>query len=216
MSLMREVRVVVLEEEGRLFRVGGARDGDAFWQRCDRTRVGQAAAGSGDRAAVIHMAMSMFDAPAVARNLAVQGSKRGSRLATIHLQPGLEICVAKTGGPAHWLVWAGRRSWSNAPPMLWPLPICAHSENTPQTMTYSIFDGSGKPHRRVHGPRRCPRLPRRHRSGRAGGGRRSLLIAQGEAGEAVGETVFAASDCATRSVGISAAEASSRRSRERA
>jgi hypothetical protein len=54
------------------------------------------------------MALSMFDAPAVARDLAVRVPKLGGHIATIDLQPGLGICVAKTGGPEHWSVWGPR------------------------------------------------------------------------------------------------------------
>ena len=29
----------------------------------------------------------------------------GAHIATLDLQPDLGICIAKTGGPAHWSVW---------------------------------------------------------------------------------------------------------------
>jgi hypothetical protein len=37
--------------------------------------------------------------------LAARVPKLGGHVATIDLRPGLGLCVAKTGGPAHWSVW---------------------------------------------------------------------------------------------------------------
>jgi hypothetical protein len=31
--------------------------------------------------------------------------KLGGHIATVELRPGLGLCVAKTGRPAHWSVW---------------------------------------------------------------------------------------------------------------
>jgi hypothetical protein len=57
------------------------------------------------RAAVIHMALSMFVSPDVAARLARQLPKLGGHVAMVRLAPGLGLCVAKTGGPSHRSVW---------------------------------------------------------------------------------------------------------------
>jgi hypothetical protein len=51
------------------------------------------------------MAISMFDRADVAAALAERVPKLGGHIATMDLQPGLGICLAKTGPPAHWSVW---------------------------------------------------------------------------------------------------------------
>ncbi len=55
------------------------------------------------------MALSMFDERSVAAQLAARVPKLGGHIAEMALTPGLGICVARTGGPAHWSVW-GRPS----------------------------------------------------------------------------------------------------------
>jgi hypothetical protein len=51
------------------------------------------------------MALSMFASAGVAAQLASRVPKLGGRVATIALVPGLGLCVAKIGGPAHWSAW---------------------------------------------------------------------------------------------------------------
>lgn len=106
MSLLRELRVSVLEEEKRLYRVCAPRDDEAFEDALrSHYELGRPPRGPENRAAAIHMALSMFDTARGAHDLAVRVPKLGGRVATIDLQPDLGICVAKTGGPAHWSVW---------------------------------------------------------------------------------------------------------------
>jgi hypothetical protein len=58
------------------------------------------------RAAVIHMAVSMFEAPEPCWPLIDRTRGRiGDRVAALRLIPGRGVCVAKTGGPLHWSVW---------------------------------------------------------------------------------------------------------------
>ncbi len=106
MSLLREVRVVIIEDGPRLYRVCGPREATRFDDALrSHYELGRPPRGPENRAAAIHMALSMFDAPTVARDLAVRVPKLGGHVATIDLRPGHGICVAKTGGPAHWSVW---------------------------------------------------------------------------------------------------------------
>lgn len=58
------------------------------------------------RAAVIHMAASMFETaePCWALIDRTQG-RIGDRVAELRLVPGLGAGAAKTGGPFHWSVW---------------------------------------------------------------------------------------------------------------
>jgi hypothetical protein len=106
MSLLRSIEVVVLEEGMRLYRVCRAREDAAFVDGLrSHYEQGLLPRGPENRAAVVHMALSMFDAPSVAAQLARRVPKLGGHVATLDLQPGVGLCVAKTGGPAHWSVW---------------------------------------------------------------------------------------------------------------
>jgi hypothetical protein len=106
MSLLRSIEVAVVEDEQRLFRVCFARDDERFMDALrSHYELGRPPRGPENRAAVIHMALSMFDSSEIARQLARRVPKLGGHIATIDLRPGLGICVAKTGGPAHWSVW---------------------------------------------------------------------------------------------------------------
>ena len=106
MSLLRELTVVVLESEQRLYRVCGPWAGEGFKDGLrSHYELGRPPRGPENRAAVVHMALSMFERPAVAVDLAARVPKLGGHVATVDLQPGVGICVAKTGGPAHWSVW---------------------------------------------------------------------------------------------------------------
>src|SRR4051794_6473605 len=105
MSLLRSVEVVVVEEPQRLYRVSRARDDERFAEALrSHYEQGLPPRGPEDRAAVIHMALSMFASADVAAQLASRVAKLGGHLATIDLVPGLGLGVAKTGGPAHWSV----------------------------------------------------------------------------------------------------------------
>lgn len=106
MSLLRSVDVVVVDELQVLYRVTGARDDETFLDVFrSHYELGRPPRGPEDRAAVIHMALSMFDSPDVTSQLASRVPKLGGHIATVELRPGLGLCVAKTGGPAHWSVW---------------------------------------------------------------------------------------------------------------
>lgn len=106
MSVLRSVEVVVVAEPHRLYRVSRARDderfGEAFLSHYEQRRPPR---GPEDRAAVIHMALSMFDSADAAAQLAGRVPKLGGHIAPVDLLPGLGLCVAKTGGPAPWSVW---------------------------------------------------------------------------------------------------------------
>jgi hypothetical protein len=97
MSLLRSIDVVVIEQPQRLYRVA-----DAFRSHYEQRRPPR---GPENRAAAIHMALSMFDSPDVAVQLARRVPKLGGCVAIVDLQPDLGLCVARTGGPAHWSVW---------------------------------------------------------------------------------------------------------------
>jgi len=106
MSIIRTLTVDVLDEPKRLYRVcatqADERFIDSFRSHYELRRPPR---GPEDRVAVIHMAFSMFDTAAIARQLATRVPKLGGHVATVDLQPGVGVCVAKTGGPAHWSVW---------------------------------------------------------------------------------------------------------------
>jgi hypothetical protein len=106
MSLLRSVEVIVVDEPQRLFRVTRAHEDERFVEAL-RSHYEQnlPPRGPEDRAAVIHMALSMFASVEVAAQLAERVPKLGGHVATVDLAPGLGLCVAKTGGPAHWSVW---------------------------------------------------------------------------------------------------------------
>lgn len=96
----------VLEEQLVLFRICGPRDAPTFLDALrSHYELDRPPRGPENRAVAIHMALSMFDSPDVARQLAARVPTLGGHIATVELQPDLGICVAKTGGPAHWSVW---------------------------------------------------------------------------------------------------------------
>ena len=97
---------MVLDEKRRLFRVVPAADSDGLEDAFrSHYELGRPPRGPEDRAAVIHMALSMFDRRDVATDLASRVPKLGGHVATVDLLPGSGICIAKTAGPAHWSVW---------------------------------------------------------------------------------------------------------------
>ena len=58
------------------------------------------------RAAVIHMAVSMFETAEPCWALIDRTNGRiGDHVAELRLVPGFGVCTAKTGGPLHWSVW---------------------------------------------------------------------------------------------------------------
>src|ERR1700709_1856590 len=105
MSLLRTIEIVVIEEPTRLYRgtrgraVGGCLEG--FRSNYEQ---GKPPRGPENRAAAVQMALSMFDSIDVAGQLADRVPKLGGHIATLDMQPDLGICIAKTGGPAHWSV----------------------------------------------------------------------------------------------------------------
>ena len=105
MSLIRTVHV--LDRETRLFRACLAPEHpsqrDSFRSHYE---LGRPPRGSESRAAVIHMAVSMFETPQPCWSLIERTRRRiGDHVAELHLVPGHGVCVAKTGGPLHWSVW---------------------------------------------------------------------------------------------------------------
>jgi hypothetical protein len=107
MSLIQDLRVVVLEEQTRLYRVSRGPDDpdqvDSFRSHYELRRPPR---GPEDRATVIHMAISMFETPEPCWSLIERTRGRiGDHVAELHLLPGRGLCLAKTGGPLHWSVW---------------------------------------------------------------------------------------------------------------
>lgn len=100
-SLIQEVRVLVLDDERRLYRACWAPDSpaqlDSFRSHYELQRPPR---GAELRAAVIHMAVSMFETPAPCWDLIARTHGRiGDHVAELRLVPGRGVCVAKTGGP---------------------------------------------------------------------------------------------------------------------
>ena len=107
MSIIREVRVRVLEDEMRLYRATWADHHpgqlDSFRSHYELQRPPR---GPEIRAAVIHMAVSMFETAEPCWALIDTTSGRiGDHVAELRLVPGFGVCTAKTGGPLHWSVW---------------------------------------------------------------------------------------------------------------
>lgn len=108
MSLISKVDVRVLETDMRLYRVchasTDAENLDSFRSHFALERPPR---GPENRATVIHMGVSMFETSGACRDLIARTrGKIGGRVVELHLAPGRGICVAKTGGPLHWSVWA--------------------------------------------------------------------------------------------------------------
>ena len=109
MSLIRHVDVRVLETEMQLFRIYRSADEagrlDSFRSHYELQRPPR---GPENRATVLHMALSMFEtADACWKLVERTRGKIGDHVAELRLLPDRGICVAKTGGPMHWSVWAG-------------------------------------------------------------------------------------------------------------
>jgi hypothetical protein len=107
MSIIREVRVRVLEDEMRLYRATWAEHDpaqlDSFRSHYELQRPPR---GPEIRAAVIHMAVSMFETVEPCWALIDRTSGRiGDHVAELRLVPRFGVCTAKTGGPIHWSVW---------------------------------------------------------------------------------------------------------------
>jgi hypothetical protein len=98
----------MLEEPMRLYRVcTDPQHPDALDSFRSRYELGRAPRGLEVQAAVIHMAVSMFETAEPCRNLIRRTRRRiGTHVAELKLRPGQGICVAKTSGPLHWSVWA--------------------------------------------------------------------------------------------------------------
>ena len=106
MSLLQRIEVRVLDGEQRLYRVCRPQSDDGFLDAFrSHYELGRPPRGPEDRAAVLHMALSMFDRIEVARDLAERVPRLGGHVAVLDLRTGLGMSVAKTGGPAHWSVW---------------------------------------------------------------------------------------------------------------
>ena len=101
-----EVHVRVLEDELRLYRATWAARGpaqlDSFRSHYELQRPPR---GPQIRAAVIHMAVPMFERPEPCWALIDRTRGRiGDHVAELRLAPGVGVCVARTGGPLHWSV----------------------------------------------------------------------------------------------------------------
>ena len=106
-SLLRDIRVRVITAEMRLYRACVAPDhpaqADSFPSHYELRTPPR---GAELRAAVIHMAVSMFESADPCWSLIDRTRGRlGSHVAELRLPPGRGICVAKTGGPLHWSIW---------------------------------------------------------------------------------------------------------------
>ena len=105
-SLLRVIEVQVLEDPMTLFRIVRGSESSVLEDAMrSHYELGRPPRGPENRAAAIHMAISMFDSRRTAAQLAARVPKLGGHLAEVDLQPGIGICVAKTGGPTHWSVW---------------------------------------------------------------------------------------------------------------
>lgn len=107
MSIIREVRVRVLEDEMRLYRATWAAHDparlDCFRSHYELRRPPR---GPEIRASVIHMAVSMFETAEPCWALIDRTKGRiGDQVAEMRLIPGHGVCAGKTGGPLHWSVW---------------------------------------------------------------------------------------------------------------
>jgi hypothetical protein len=143
MSLLRTIEVLVVEQPTRLYRVTRERDVggslDAFQSNYEQ---GKRPRGPENRAAVVHMALSMFDSVDVATHLAGRVPQLSGYIATLDLQPDLGICIAQDRRPRALvsLGWApSARKLRNR---------CCRSHDLTSTlglagMTYSIFDSTG-------------------------------------------------------------------------
>jgi hypothetical protein len=104
--LPSSIEVLVVERPWRLYRVtpasGDARFAEAFHSHYEK---GLEPRGIEVRAAVIHMALSMFVSADASAQLAKRYPKFGGHVATMRLVPNVGFCVAKTGSPGHWSVW---------------------------------------------------------------------------------------------------------------
>lgn len=104
-SLIDHVAVRVLDREMRLYRIcrGDPAELDDFRSHYELDLPPR---GIEDRATAVHMAVSMFEAAARCWELIERTHGRiGDRVAEVTLVPDRGVCVAKTGGPAHWSVW---------------------------------------------------------------------------------------------------------------
>ena len=106
-SIIREVRVRVLEDEMRLYRATWAEHDPAqFDSFRSHYELQRSPRGPEIRAAVIHMAVSMFETAEPCWALIDRTKGRiGEKVAELRLVPGHGACAAKTGGPLHWSVW---------------------------------------------------------------------------------------------------------------
>jgi hypothetical protein len=107
MSIVREVRVRVLDAEMRLYRAtwaaGDSAQLESFRSHYELQRPPR---GPEIRAAVIRMAVSMFESAEPCWALIDRTNGRiGDHVAELRLVPGFGVCTAKTGGPLHWSVW---------------------------------------------------------------------------------------------------------------
>jgi len=91
--------------EDRWFRRRLPRELDSFRSHYELQRPPR---GPEVRAAVIHMAVSMFEMADPCWALIDRTNGRiGDHVAELRLVPGRGVCAAKTGGPLHWSVWGG-------------------------------------------------------------------------------------------------------------
>ena len=88
MSLLRTIEVIVIEQPTRLHRVTRQRDVDGFLDAFrSNYEHGKPPRGPENRAAAVHMALSMFDSVDVAAQLADRVPRLGGHIATLDLSP---------------------------------------------------------------------------------------------------------------------------------
>jgi hypothetical protein len=104
-SLIDQVAVRVLDSNMRLYRICRGEPAELDDLR-SHYELDLPPRGVEDRATVIHMAISMFETAERCWELIDRMNGRiGDRVAELALVPDRGVCVAKTGGPAHWSVW---------------------------------------------------------------------------------------------------------------
>jgi hypothetical protein len=105
-SLLKEIRVEILDSPRVRYRICRNRPAEHsdFRSNHDIRKPPRLAE---TRAAVLHMAVSMFETPGICSALIDRtGGRIGMAVAEVLLPVGHGVCVAKTGGPGHWSVWA--------------------------------------------------------------------------------------------------------------
>lgn len=144
MSLLRELTVVVLETEQRLYRVCGPWDGERFEDDLrSHYELGRPPRGPENRAAVVHMAISMFERPAVAVDLALRVAKLAATSRRSTCSPAWGSASRRPAVPLTGRCGVARPGWPRAWQRLCAPTPSIYPDGETDLMTYSIFDGTG-------------------------------------------------------------------------